>query len=188
MEKAYSHSILLQFLWFTSDISLLLCVCAQDRALPTMKWFKRLCRVSLETIKFQWESTLGHQNIFALAISWRLLADAWIWILSQVSSGRDTAQYNQQSASEVPVPLGKDHCVRVQSISRRTASAMPPSGPWLHWNVAMMDPRGLTEEKEQGPLPTGTHTSSVPKLRARGKQPSCLIPVRNHPSLLYGND
>lgn len=87
MEKAYSHSILLQFLWFTSDISLLLCVCAQDRALPTMKWFKRLCRVSLETIKFQWESTLGHHNIFALALSWRLLADAWIWILSQVSSG-----------------------------------------------------------------------------------------------------
>lgn len=33
VEKAYSHSILFQFLWFTSDISLLLCTCPQGQSL-----------------------------------------------------------------------------------------------------------------------------------------------------------
>lgn len=53
---------------------------------------------------------------------------------------------------------------------------------------ALENPRWLTEDKEQDPIPTGTHTSSIPKIRGRGRQPSCLIPVRNHLSLLHGTD
>lgn len=80
VEKAYSHLILFQSLWFTSDIASLH---LWDRALQTMKWLKWLCRVSLETIKFRWEST---QAIRISALSWSLWADAWIWIPTLVSS------------------------------------------------------------------------------------------------------
>lgn len=146
----------------------------RDRALQTIKWFKWLRRVSLETINHKIPVGIHTGPPEYLCFSAILKPPTRCPDLDPLTALRwDRAQHKQQWAMEVTVPLDKEHCPCPEHLREEHPAQSHPQGHGSIWNVPCWVPGGWLKIRSRIPSPN-------PKIRGRGRQPSWLIPVRNH--------